>query len=146
MTLENTSIEIFKYEVPEGVSEYHAMLRVTNPRLTYHEQVERLLDAYDRMMQNELAGAVAVFKRCFLSDAANQADYLRARHAERMEGPLSIVEQAPLDGTKLALWVYLQKGVEAHGWKDGLYEAMSDEEYLTRAAAAVKRLRDMIGG
>ena len=48
MTLENTSIEIFKYEVPEGVSEYHAMLRVTNPRLTYHEQVERLLNAYDR--------------------------------------------------------------------------------------------------
>ena len=122
MTLENTSIEIFKYEVPEGVSEYHAMLRVTNPRLTYHEQVERLLDAYDRMMQNELAGAVVVFKRCFLSDAANQADYLLARHAERMEGPLSIVEQAPLDGTKLALWVYLQKGVESHGWKDGLYE------------------------
>ena len=74
MTLENTSIEIFKYEVPEGVSEYHAMLRVTNPRLTYHEQVERLLDAYDRMMQNELAGAVAVFKRCFLSDAVRELD------------------------------------------------------------------------
>lgn len=105
-----------------GVSEYHAMLRVTNPRLTYHEQVGRLLDSYDQMMQSELAGAVAIFKRFFLSDAANQAAYLQALHAEDSEGALSFVEQAPLDGTKVALWVYLQKGVESLVWKDGLYE------------------------
>lgn len=128
LELENALIEIFKYEVPEGVSEYHAILRVTNPRLTYHEQVEQLFDAYDRMMQDELVGAVAVFKRCFLSDAANQTNYLRVRYAERMNDiPLSIVEQAPLDGTKVALWVYLQKGVESHGWKDGLYEVKHGE-------------------
>ena len=37
---EQTSIEIFKYEVPEGVCEYHAILRVTNPLLPYAELVE----------------------------------------------------------------------------------------------------------
>ena len=30
--------------------------------------------------------------------------------------------------------------------KDVLYESMTDEEYLVRAAEAVKRLRDMIEG
>ena len=38
--MENTSIEIFKYEVAQGVSEYHAILRVTQSRLTYTAQVD----------------------------------------------------------------------------------------------------------
>ncbi|MBQ8443551.1 MAG: hypothetical protein IJX29_09360, partial [Bacteroides sp.] len=83
--VENSSIEIFRYEVPEGGSEYHAMLRVTNPRLTYIEQVNCLMDAYDQLMLGEMKGAVAVFKRFFVSDAANQANYLQALHAERSD-------------------------------------------------------------
>ena len=47
--MEQISTELFRYEVPEGVSEYHAILRVTNPRLTYTEQVDYLLKAYDRL-------------------------------------------------------------------------------------------------
>lgn len=117
-----TSIEIFKYEVAEGVSEYHAVLRLTNPRLTYVEQVDALLAAYDGMMEGELKGAVAVFKRFFVSDAANQTDYLQVLHAERSDCTLSIVEQPPLDGTKVALWVYLQKGVQTQALKNGIYE------------------------
>lgn len=117
-----TSIEIFKYEVAEGVSEYHAVLRLTNPRLTYVEQVDALLAAYDGMMEGELKGAVAVFKRFFVSDAANQTDYLQVLHAERSDCALSIVEQPPLDGTKVALWVYLQKGVQTQALKNGIYE------------------------
>ena len=88
---EQTSIEIFKYEVPEGVCEYHAILRVTNPLLTYAEQVECLLGAYGSLLGGELKGAVAVFKRFFLSDAANQANYLQALHAEHSDCALSVV-------------------------------------------------------
>lgn len=118
----HTSTEIFRYEVPDGVSEYHAILRVTNPRLTYTEQVEALLSAYSAMLEDELQGAVAVFKRFFLSDAANQADYLTALHTESSDCALSIIEQAPLDGTKVALWVYLQKGVHTKALPNGIYE------------------------
>ena len=32
--LENTLKEIFRYEVAEGVSEYHAILHLSNPRMT----------------------------------------------------------------------------------------------------------------
>lgn len=122
MTIKNTSIEIFKYEVPEGVSEYHAILRLINPRLTYTEQVEALLAAYYGLLEGELKGAVAVFKRFFVSDAANQADYLQALHAESSDCALSIIEQPPLDGTKVAMWVYLQKGVQTKALKNGIYE------------------------
>ena len=120
--MEHTSIEIFRYEVPEGVSEYHAILRVTKPELTYAEQVDSLLKAYGHLMEDELKGAVAVFKRFFVSDAANQADYLQALHAERSDCALSVIEQAPLDGTKIALWVYLQRGVHTRALPNGIYE------------------------
>ena len=118
----NTSKEIFRYEVAEGVSEYHVMLHVTNPRLTYTEQVDALLEAYHEMLEGDLKGAVAVFKRFFISDAANQADYLLAIHAEQSGCTLSIVEQPPLDGTKVALWVYLQKNVQMKALSGGIYE------------------------
>lgn len=120
--LENSSIDIFRYEPSEGVSEFHAMLRVSNPRLTYIEQVNCLMDAYDQFMLGEMKGAVAVFKRFFVSDAANQANYLQALHAERSDCALSIVEQPPLDGTKVALWVYLQRGVQTKALANGIYE------------------------
>lgn len=136
MTMENTSIEIFKYEVAQGVSEYHAILRVTQSRLTYTEQVDALLEAYQALLDGELKGAVAVFKRFFVSDAANQADYLQAIHAERSDCALSIIEQAPLDGTKVAMWVYLQTGVQTKALKNGIYEVShGDYRHLWMAGA-----------
>ena len=118
----HTSIQLFRYEPTEGVAEYHAMLRITNPKLTYAEQVESLLAAYDQLLRTELAGTVAVFKRWFLSDAANQANYLLATQVEQSDCALSIIEQPPLDGTKIALWVYLQKGVQTRTLSHGDYE------------------------
>ena len=119
---EQTLIKIARFEVPEGVNEYHVMIRVTDPRLTYMEQVEAVLTAYAHLVEGELKGSSAVFKRFFLSDAANQADYLLAMHAEDSGCPLSVVEQPPLDGSKVAMWVYLQKGVRTKALSKGIYE------------------------
>lgn len=118
----HTSIQLFRYEADGGVSEYHAMLRITNPRLTYTEQVEQLLEAYAQLLDTELPDAVAVFKRFFLSDAANQANHLQAALVEHGDCALSIVEQPPLDGTKIALWVYLLRGVQTRTLPHGDYE------------------------
>lgn len=119
---EQTLIKIARFEVPEGVSEYHVMVRVTDPHLTYTEQVEALLASYARLAEGELKGNCAVFKRFFLSDAANQTDYLLAMLAEDSDCPLSIVEQPPLDGSKVAMWAYLQKGVQVKALTKGIYE------------------------
>jgi enamine deaminase RidA (YjgF/YER057c/UK114 family) len=143
-----TLVEISRYEVSEGVSEYHAIIRVSNTRLTYMEQVEAVLGAYSELIREELKGATAVFKRFFLSDAANQVDYLLALQTEYEDCPLSIVEQAPLDGSKVALWVYLQKGIQTktlpngmyevkhgayrHLWMAGAYNQATNSEYQTR--------------
>lgn len=145
---EHTSIQLFKFEVAGGVSEYHAMLRITNPRLTFAEQVESLHAAYDHLVGEQLPGAVTVFKRYFLSDAANQTDVLMATQVEHTGCALSIVEQPPLDGTKIALWVYLQTGVVTrtlphgdyevshngyrHIWSAGNFNKASKSEYQTR--------------
>ena len=121
------TIELSGFEVPDGVAEYHAILRIINPRLTYIEQVNYLLDAYTQLLEEELEGAISVFKRFFLSDAANQTTYLLSVLGERTTGALSIVEQPPLDGTKIALWVYLQKGVQAQTLSNGLVEVKHGE-------------------
>ena len=73
---ENTLVEISRFEPAEGVAEYHVMIHVTRPSLTYQEQLDTLLDTYYQLLENELKGAVAVFKRYFLSDAANQVGKL----------------------------------------------------------------------
>lgn len=118
----HTSIQLFRYEVAGGVSEYHAILRVNNPRLTFTEQIESLQAAYDHLVSNELPGAVAVLKRYFLSDAANQANILISTQVEHSDCALSIIEQSPLDGTKVALWVYLQTNVQTRTLPHGDYE------------------------
>ena len=99
---ENTLTEIFKYEVKTGVSEFHVMIHVTNPKISYEEQLNAIIDTYYRLREKELYGATAVFKRYFLSDASNQADTLLALTAESTDCALSIVEQPPLNGTKIA--------------------------------------------
>ncbi len=120
----NTKVEISRFEVEGGVSEYHVMIHVTQPGLTFREQVDAVLNTYYGMLEKELKGAVAVFKRYFLSDAANQADYLSAQVPESSTCACSVVEQAPLDGTKIALWVYLQSDMQTRILDNGLFEAV----------------------
>jgi len=120
--MNNTKVEIFEFKT-KGVNEYHLMVHVTDPTLTYSEQVDALLAAYDEALAN-LHGAVAVFKRYFLSDAANQADLLLAMTTEGTDCALSLVQQPPLDGSKIALWAYLLQGdVLTKPLSDGLFEA-----------------------
>ena len=115
-------VEVALFAVENGVTEYHLMIHATDPKQTYAKQMNAVLDAYAALLKEELPGAVAVFKRFFLSDAANQADMLLAAVAETSDCALSVVEQPPLDGTKIALWVYLQTHVQTKALPNGLYE------------------------
>ena len=70
----NANADVFAFDRGEGVKEYHAIMHVTDCRLTFHAQLDALMNAYQQLIEGELKGTVAVFKRYFLSDAANQAD------------------------------------------------------------------------
>ena len=119
---ENASAEIFKYDADNGVSEYHVMIHARCPEDTYEQQLNAVVNAYFALLEGEIRGAVAVFKRYFLSDAANQSDMLLALTTESSDCAFSIVEQPPLNGTKIALWVYLQSGVQTRVLHNGLFE------------------------
>lgn len=103
------------------VNEYHVMIRITNTSLTYEQQLNALLDSYQHLIEYELKGAMAILKRYFLSDATNQADEVLA--ADVSDCAKSIVEQAPLDGTKIGMWAYLMTGVHTRQTAGGLFEA-----------------------
>lgn len=117
-----SSAEIAAFAVEGGVAEYHLMIHAIDPTQTYQEQMKAVMDTYSILQEKELPGAVAIFKRFFLSDAANQTDILLATIAENSDCALSVVEQPPLNGTKIALWVYLQVGVQTKVLSNGLYE------------------------
>ena len=112
--------KISQFDNGTEVREYHVMIRIDDAHLTFNEQLAAILDAYGQLREGELRGAEAVFKRYFLSDAANQQDAVLV--ADASECAKSVIQQAPLDGTKLALWVYMMTGVHTRISKSGLYE------------------------
>ena len=117
---ENATADVVCFDNGTEVKEYQAIIHVAQARLTYSQQLEAVMNAYDAL-RSRFADTQAIFKRYFLSDAANQADEVIA--ADLSLCAKSIIQQAPLDGTKVALWVCLMTGVETQLNKSGLYEA-----------------------
>lgn len=73
------------------------------------------------------SGLAAVMVRYFLSDIANQAAAVRALpHG----CAVSVVGQQPLGGEKVAVWVWLQEGVEVRREPDG-FHAVAHGGYTT---------------
>ena len=91
------------------VEEWHAMLHVEPRSETFLGQYQRIRQAEAYLLGlEELKGAKPVFKRYFLSDATNQQPVMEKDDS----CTVSYIQQPPLDGSKLALWLYLQRGTE----------------------------------
>ena len=125
-----------------GVEEVHAMLHV-EPRCELFEgQAARIRQAEKVFLEMaDMRGASMVFKRYFLSDATNQVPVLQEQDA----CTVSYIQQPPLDGSKVAVWLYLQKGTEVkpmnnstvvrhngyqHVWTFGLMDATAATSYM----------------
>ncbi len=117
---EKAHADIFMFNNGTEVVEYHVMVHADDCMSTYPEQLEAVLNAYDTLMEGQLKEARCVFKRYFLSDSANQEDDVVA--ADITDCAKSVIQQAPLDGTKVALWAYLMTNVQTRVNKSGLYE------------------------
>ena len=130
---ENARADVLCFDNGTEVKEYHAMIHVSKKRLTYDQQLEAIINAYNGLL-DRLPDTRAVFKRYFLSDAANQADDIIL--ADLTDCAKSIIQQAPLDGTKIALWVYLMSNVQTGLTNSGLYEVRhGDFRHLYNASA-----------
>lgn len=122
LTFDNAEARIFGFDDGTEVEEFHLVLSVTNPMLPYREQLEAIFSAYNEAKSCLTSGAKPVFKRYFLSDASNQIELLTARETESIDCAVSIIQQPPLNGTKLALWVYLTTNMEQKRLENGLFE------------------------
>lgn len=108
----------------KGVSEYQVIIQVTNPTFPYERQLHLILNAFAELKENELKETTPVFKRYFLSDAANQTDKLLAAETKHPDCALSIIEQAPCNGTKIALWASLYTMITVRPLSNGMFEAV----------------------
>ena len=108
IVFENACADVSCFDNGTEVKEYQAMIHVCQHQLPYTQQLEAIMSAYNELLET-LPGTQAVFKRYFLSDAANQADDVIVNDVT--DCAKSIIEQPPLDGTKIALWVYLMTNV-----------------------------------
>ncbi len=136
--------------------EMHVMLHIEPRGELFDGQVSRAYQAEKLLISlPELQGARALFKRYFLSDATNQMPVLEARrHSKGFADPIyaddiavSAIQQPPLDGSKIAIWIYFQRGSKLsnvhdvivaehngyrHLYKWGLCEPSGDSYYQTK--------------
>lgn len=91
-------------------AEIHCFVEIANTQLSTIEQFQAVETAIERIQKtNEISkNSTLVVKRYFLGDAINQRDLI----PENKEIAISIVQQPPLNGAKLALWVYWIENAE----------------------------------
>ena len=135
------SIQFTRFSAGE-VEEIHAMLHVEARGEIFETQLERIQKAEAELKDMaEVKGAHPVFKRYFLSDATNQVPLIQQEDT----CTISYIQQPPLDGSKIAIWLYLQKGTEVsqmngstvvthngyqHIWTMGLLDTSCDTSYM----------------
>jgi enamine deaminase RidA (YjgF/YER057c/UK114 family) len=104
----HTCATISTFHAEKGVSEHQLTIQITEQRLPFPEQLKSIFSSFENIRENNLQHATTVFRRIFLSDAANQMHLL----PDDLPAETSIIEQPPLSGAKIALWACLQTGVE----------------------------------
>lgn len=113
--------------------------------------VEGLLSEIDSM-RARIPGFSPVFKRFFLSDVSQK------RFFPHENGAVSYIVQPPLDGSSVAVWIYLVAGAESvsysfgctrvmdsgleHIWSSSILSAGGDS--LTQTASILERFEDSL--
>ena len=134
-------IELTRFHAGE-VTEFHVMLHIAPRGDIFTHQLSRLQEAEKALKNLDiLEGAQVVFKRYFLSDATNQVSLIH----EEDRCTISYIQQPPLDGSKIAVWLYLQRGTDIshvnestvvthngyrHIWTMGLTNSTVDTSYM----------------
>lgn len=86
----------------QQAQEMHVMLRVEPRGELFSGQLERMSQAL-QLLATQYPSFKCVLKRYFLSDSTNQAQFL----PKEPKCAISLIQQSPLDGSKLAVWCYL---------------------------------------
>jgi len=104
-----TNVQYSLFSSYNKVDELHVIISLDQLNDTFCNQKDRLLHAEKRL--NSVAdfnNASLVFKRFFLSDAVNQELFID----KDPSCCISSIQQPPLNGTKIAVWLYYVKNVD----------------------------------
>jgi enamine deaminase RidA (YjgF/YER057c/UK114 family) len=87
----------------ENISEYHAILRMTNATCDAGSQHERIEAAVGLLLEC-FPGTEVIWRRYFVDDIAGQHLLIPG---EQDAAAVSVVQQPPLNSSKVVLWLYL---------------------------------------
>lgn len=125
------TVQVSTFAPEGGVRECHAMLHAEGGGYTFAEQLASLADAFGEL-RGRLPDAECVMCRLFLSDAAAQQ---AAAVAAFGNVPLSVIQQPPLDGSKVAVWAVFYGGAERCGDGCFMHNGYTHRFSLMREAA-----------
>lgn len=137
--------EVARFDARGEVTEWHIMLHVEPRSDLFLKQMERIYEAEDKLPTMEgFEGARYVMKRYFLSDSTNQQPLMR----KQPDISVSVIQQQPLDGSKIAVWLYMQSHTQVanengmvvvshngyrHLWKMGMHQHKGDSAWQTES-------------
>lgn len=112
--VKNVNITAFSFvkedEDSSSANEYHLVFNCLSTE-SFMEQISHLFQAFD--VVNDGRYGKCLFIRFLLSDASNQTATLKDKLNERkLETTVSIIQQPPLDGSKIAAWCYFATDME----------------------------------
>ncbi|MCK9625927.1 MAG: Rid family hydrolase [Bacteroidales bacterium] len=114
----NVKIELCYFTKRECLSECHTVFHISDAKLCFLDQLKAITSAYNEL-KIKMDGLSPVFKRFFVSDAANQEEHIGLLFDDSR---FSVVQQPPLDGTKIALWCYFS--IKEHNGYDHLWNVL----------------------
>lgn len=127
--------QVFTFD-KKNRSEYHLVFHVENQTLCFSDQLNELLGELKTAAAE--IGARPVLMRFFVSDAANQESALNETLSAFLaacgfQPAVSVIQQPPLDGTKVALWAWMRQGVEVSRLENGMTQVRDGDytHYLT---------------
>jgi len=110
-------------------AESFAILSLADTLMPFDRQLEVLLDNLNKVIED---GGTPVLMRFFLSDPANQTEALRERLV--FDCPVSVIGQAPLNGTKIAAMVWCRRSAAIRRVGDRMHKVTErgiDEYWFT---------------
>ncbi len=103
-----THVHLSLFSTDKGADEIHVIINHDSSTENFQTQLQHIYDSEERLQkENYMNGMKLVFKRYFLSDAANQKPLMK----EEPDCAFSCIQQPPLNGSKVGVWMYFIKDV-----------------------------------
>jgi enamine deaminase RidA (YjgF/YER057c/UK114 family) len=102
--------------------EIHILASIHDPLMRFEDQLACIKSAFLKIAAEE--DVQPTFVRFFLSDISNQAEDVQSAFA-LSTFPVSMIQQAPANGTKIALWAIYLSCAETRMLDNGLFEVRS---------------------